>query len=332
MMRALNRAVALLCALLIAGPALAAIVTPPTTDASKLTTGTLPSARLPTPTASTLGGVESIAPVTHQVVGSINTSGVPALVTLSSADLSDGASLLTTTAAASTYAPLVSPALTGTPTAPTAAAGTNTTQLATTAFTNSIFASPPALGSVTPAAVTGTTVTATGKLSTAAGQVIGWSTDACFSRTGASQFAFGNCTQGDVSGILHGAQFTGNAINVTNFNDNSAAFTHFSLGAANANTTFNGGIIAAGTAPTLTGTCTTGSKVGGATAGSFTATCSTQIVIVALPTAPNGWVCTMHDQTSGTDPLHQTAQSASSCTVTGTTGAADVVVWEARGY
>ncbi len=33
-----------------------------------------------------------------------------------------------------TKAPLASPALTGTPTAPTAAAGTNTTQLATTAF------------------------------------------------------------------------------------------------------------------------------------------------------------------------------------------------------
>lgn len=32
------------------------------------------------------------------------------------------------------YAPLASPALTGTPTAPTAAPGTNTTQLATTAF------------------------------------------------------------------------------------------------------------------------------------------------------------------------------------------------------
>ena len=31
-------------------------------------------------------------------------------------------------------APLASPALTGTPTAPTAAAGTNTTQIATTAF------------------------------------------------------------------------------------------------------------------------------------------------------------------------------------------------------
>ena len=35
------------------------------------------------------------------------------------------------------YAPLVSPALTGTPTAPTATVGTSTTQLATTAFVNS---------------------------------------------------------------------------------------------------------------------------------------------------------------------------------------------------
>lgn len=36
----------------------------------------------------------------------------------------------------SPWAPLISPALTGTPTAPTAAAGTNTTQIATTAFVN----------------------------------------------------------------------------------------------------------------------------------------------------------------------------------------------------
>jgi len=41
---------------------------------------------------------------------------------------------LATTTAASTYAPLASPALTGVPTAPTAAANTNTTQVATTAF------------------------------------------------------------------------------------------------------------------------------------------------------------------------------------------------------
>jgi hypothetical protein len=41
---------------------------------------------------------------------------------------------LTTATASSTYAPLASPALTGTPTAPTAAVDTNTTQLATTAY------------------------------------------------------------------------------------------------------------------------------------------------------------------------------------------------------
>ena len=41
--------------------------------------------------------------------------------------------------ALSTLAPKASPALTGTPTAPTAAAGTNTTQIATTAFVNAAF-------------------------------------------------------------------------------------------------------------------------------------------------------------------------------------------------
>jgi len=43
-------------------------------------------------------------------------------------------SKLGTSTAASTYAPLASPALTGIPTAPTAAANTNTTQIATTAY------------------------------------------------------------------------------------------------------------------------------------------------------------------------------------------------------
>ena len=56
-------------------------------------------------------------------------------------------SKLATTTAASTYAPLASPALTGTPTAPTAAANTNTTQIATTAYVqteiNDLIASAP---------------------------------------------------------------------------------------------------------------------------------------------------------------------------------------------
>jgi hypothetical protein len=57
---------------------------------------------------------------------------------------------LATSTAASTYAPLASPALTGVPTAPTAAANTNTTQVATTAYvqteiTDLIAAAPGAL-------------------------------------------------------------------------------------------------------------------------------------------------------------------------------------------
>lgn len=68
--------------------------------------------------------------------------------------------LATTAFVATSFAPLASPALTGTPTVPTAAPGTNTTQAASTAFVRAIFAAPPALGSTTPAAVSATTITA----------------------------------------------------------------------------------------------------------------------------------------------------------------------------
>jgi hypothetical protein len=46
----------------------------------------------------------------------------------------DGSANVTLTTTSTTLAPKASPALTGTPTAPTAAAGNNTTQVATTAF------------------------------------------------------------------------------------------------------------------------------------------------------------------------------------------------------
>lgn len=68
-----------------------------------------------------------------------------------------------------TFAPLASPALTGTPTAPTATAGTNTTQLATTAFVAASFAplaSPTLTG--TPAAPTAAVSTNTTQIATTA--------------------------------------------------------------------------------------------------------------------------------------------------------------------
>jgi hypothetical protein len=58
------------------------------------------------------------------------------------------------------YAAINSPALTGVPTAPTAAGGTNTTQLATTAFVQGVLASPAFTGVPTaPTAAAGTSTT-----------------------------------------------------------------------------------------------------------------------------------------------------------------------------
>lgn len=46
-------------------------------NASNITSGTLPAAQLPNPTASTLGGVESVTSTSHQFLNTISTSGVP---------------------------------------------------------------------------------------------------------------------------------------------------------------------------------------------------------------------------------------------------------------
>ncbi len=59
-----------------------------TVSASDLTTGTLPAAQLPNPSASTLGGVESIAAVAHNFLTSISTSGVPAAAQPAFTDIS----------------------------------------------------------------------------------------------------------------------------------------------------------------------------------------------------------------------------------------------------
>lgn len=57
-------------------------------NAVNLTSGTIPAARLPNPTAATLGGVESIAAVAHQFLTAISTAGVPAQAQPAFSDIS----------------------------------------------------------------------------------------------------------------------------------------------------------------------------------------------------------------------------------------------------
>jgi hypothetical protein len=73
-------------------------------------------------TCTKIGGTTPGGTCTNQAVTAVSASAVPTCTTITSAYVD------------SSIAPVASPGLTGTPTAPTAAANTNTTQVATTAF------------------------------------------------------------------------------------------------------------------------------------------------------------------------------------------------------
>lgn len=65
-----------------------------TTNATNITSGTLPSAQLPNPTSSNIGGVKSFASVSHQYLNSISTGGAPASARPQWGDLSSATSPL----------------------------------------------------------------------------------------------------------------------------------------------------------------------------------------------------------------------------------------------
>jgi hypothetical protein len=60
--------------------------------------GILPAANLPTPTASTLGGIESLAATSHQWINAISTAGVPSSTQPACGDLSNAANSCSTDA------------------------------------------------------------------------------------------------------------------------------------------------------------------------------------------------------------------------------------------
>lgn len=105
------------------------------------------------------------------------------------------------------------------------------------------------------------------------------------------------------------------------------------LTVSGASSTINGSIVASGSTPTLTGTCTTGTKLGGEITFSFHATCTAQTVIATfVQVGANGWNCIAQDVTTPADTLKMTANGTNSCTLTGTTVASDVITVTAIAY
>jgi hypothetical protein len=95
------------------------------------------------------------------------------------------------------------------------------------------------------------------------------------------------------------------------------------------------GVLDIGTVPTITGCGTISAQTGGRTNGTFTTnTTGTCAAAFALPTAPNGWACYVQDITQhvAVNIMMQSVTAVSSCTVTGTTAASDVLTFTAIPY
>ena len=89
------------------------------------------------------------------------------------------------------------------------------------------------------------------------------------------------------------------------------------------------------TVPAPSGSCTMSAGVtGNAEAGSFTqyGTCAGGTYVLTFArTAPHGWACSVDQQPTG-DTYHQTTNTTTSCTLTGTGASGDLIVFSAREF
>ena len=100
------------------------------------------------------------------------------------------------------------------------------------------------------------------------------------------------------------------------------------------------GTVSGGTTFTIASGCGSGgmalhlrSRVG-PPRGNFVANATACSPVLTLPTAPHGWWCNMIDLTHPTDTFTETAESATSCTMTVASAvtASDVIIFHAEAY
>ncbi|MDR3534929.1 MAG: hypothetical protein P4L71_00390 [Acetobacteraceae bacterium] len=149
----------------------------------------------------------------------------------------------------------------------------------------------------------------------------------------------GNATVGGALGVTGSATFSGGLTGT--LTGHASLDLPLTGGTISGSLTTSGNttvpaVVVGGTQPTLSGTCSTGTKVGGATAGSFkfSAACSAGTVILSFAvTIPStGWACIAQDMTTPADTVKQTAYTTSTATFTATAASGDQVVYSCEGF
>jgi hypothetical protein len=247
---------------------------------------------------------------TGQFLTASNSSGSLAWSSLSSSNVTTalGYTPANTATVASTYAPLASPALTGTPTAPTAGSSTNTTQVATTAFVqNAVSAVTGGLNFIGTWNAATNTPTITSSVGTK-GQLYKVATAGTTTVNGVSSWNVGDMLVFDGT---NWDKIDGQATEVISFNTRTGAIT---LSSSDVSTAL--GYTPANVAsPTFTGTVTipAGAAISGyATTASPTITGRTQSDAYSYTVVPL-------TVTSGATTINMSAGSEFTVTITGNT-------------
>lgn len=167
-----------------------------------------------------------------------------------------------------------------------------------------------------------------------------------FFNTNGPRQSFADVTQLSISAIGSSVDWlaiagspTGNpgtvSINVSgSSSDSNVNIQELPKGTGNFQTT---GLASVGTKFTTSG-CSVSATTGGATAGHYTSgttgTCTVTITMNGATglSAANGWSCFANDQTTVADVQHQTASNATTATIAGTTVSGDVISFGCIGY